>query len=229
GVESEMAAATGAGTGQAILRQRCQPLLEQRAFDYVLIDCPPSLGLLTVNALAMVREVIVPMQAHFLALQGLSKLLETVRMVRSGINPRLRVSGVVLCVHDAQTILAQEVESDLQAFFEESRTQPVAWRHAQVFHPAVRRNIKLAESPSFGQTIFNYEPDSAGAQDYAALAETIEATGEPLSPEQAPEPAAAPADESTTDRAELQAHEDQTPEPAESDHDGSVGQSESLP
>ena len=158
---------------QNILRDRCMPLVRREWFDYVLIDCPPSLGLLTVNALSMAQEVYVPMQAHFLALQGLSKLLETVGMVRNSLNTALIVSGVILCMHEAQTLLAQEVTADLEAFLAQARGQDVPWRDAKVLQPPVRRNIKLAESPSFGQTIFDYAPDCAGANDYLALAQAV--------------------------------------------------------
>ena len=144
-------------------------------FDYVLIDCPPSLGLLTINALVMAREVIVPMQAHFLALQGFSKLLETVSIVRQSFNPELLVSGVVLCMFEGQTVLAGEVLADLTAFLDAHRQLDVPWRDAQVLRPPVRRNIKLAECPSFGQSIFDYEAHCRGAEDYRALAEALAA------------------------------------------------------
>lgn len=153
------------------LRTRLAPVLE--AFDFVLIDCPPSLGLLTINALAMAGEVIVPMQAHFLALQGLSKLLETVQLVRQQMNPKLRVSGVVLAMHDRQTNLATEVVEDLRGFFEASRKMAMPWSDAVIYEPPIRRNIKLAECPSFGQTIFEYEPHCAGARDYERLAKSV--------------------------------------------------------
>ena len=156
---------------QQILRQKLDGALTN--FDYVLIDCPPSLGLLTLNALALAREVIVPMQAHFLALQGLSKLLETVQLIRQSVNSELSVSGVVLCMHDGQTNLAREVVGDLEQFFERSRDQPVPWKDAVVYQPPIRRNVKLAECPSFGQTIFQYEPWCAGGRDYLALAEAV--------------------------------------------------------
>ncbi len=142
-------------------------------FDVVLIDCPPSLGLLTVNALAAAHEVLVPMQAHFLALQGVGKLLETVRLISGALNPALRVAGVVLCMHDANTTHTQEVVADLTAFFEGARDKAVPWRDAVVYRPAIRRNIKLAECPSFGQTIFNYSPTAAGAADHRALAHAV--------------------------------------------------------
>jgi chromosome partitioning protein len=146
-------------------------------FDFVLIDCPPSLGLLTVNGLAAAREVIIPMQAHFLALQGVGKLLETVRLVRAKLNRDLSVAGIVLCMHDAQATHTQEVVADLGEFFEKARSQDVPWRNAQVFRPPIRRNIKLAECPSFGKTIFDYAPGAPGAADYRALAESVLAAG----------------------------------------------------
>ncbi len=153
------------------LGPRIGPLLE--AFDYVLVDCPPSLGLLTLNALSIAGEVIVPMQAHFLALQGLSKLLETVQLVRQNLNPNLRVSGVVLAMHEAHTNLATEVVADLQQFFDQARGQDLPWSAAQIFQPPIRRNIKLAECPSFGQTIFQYAPKCPGAEDYLRLARSV--------------------------------------------------------
>ncbi|MBX3321736.1 MAG: ParA family protein [Phycisphaeraceae bacterium] len=143
-------------------------------YEFVIIDCPPSLGLLTMNGLVGAREVIIPMQAHFLALQGLGKLLETVSMVRQQLNPKLRVTGVVLCMHDAQATHTREVVSDMDTFFASARDDAASpWRYARVFKPAIRRNIKLAEGPSFGQTIFDYAPAAAGAADYAELADTL--------------------------------------------------------
>jgi len=142
-------------------------------FEFVLLDCPPSLGLLTINALACAREVMIPMQAQFLALQGVGKLLETVSALATGVSDRLRVSGVILCMFDSQTTHAQEVVSDLEAFLESQRSLDVPWRAATVYRPPIRRNIKLAECPSFGQTIFEYAPWAPGAADYRKLAETI--------------------------------------------------------
>jgi chromosome partitioning protein len=141
--------------------------------QFVLIDCPPSLGLLTLNALAAAREVFIPMQAHFLALQGVSKLLETVGAVGRSVNPRLHVTGVVLCMHDTASTHVKEVVNDLSAFFEGSRAQDVPWKAARVYKPAVRRNIKLAECPSFGQSIFDYAPACPGAADYEQLASAL--------------------------------------------------------
>ena len=141
--------------------------------EFITIDCPPSLGLLTLNGLAAAREVIVPMQAHFLALQGLGRLLQTVMQVGRGVNPRLRVSGVVLCMHDESTRHTREVVADVEQFFKDAKDQDSPWRGARVYKPAVRRNIKLAEAPSYGQTIFEYARGCPGALDYTELAKSM--------------------------------------------------------
>jgi chromosome partitioning protein len=173
--ETDLAGAEAELAQAADRHRRLARVLEplKGRFDFVLLDCPPSLGMLTVNALAAAREVIIPMQAHFLALQGVSKLLETVKLVRAKLNPGLVVTGVVVCMHDAQATHTQEVMADLVAFFEQARGQDVPWSGASVLKPAIRRNIKLAESPSFGQTIFDYAPGAPGAADYRALAESV--------------------------------------------------------
>lgn len=143
-------------------------------YDYILLDCPPSLGTLTLNALSMAQEVYVPMQAHFLAMQGFSKLLETVGEVcRNGVNTQLKVSGVILCMHEKHSTLVREVVGELDGFFEENRGNPLLSPFARVLRPAIRKNIKLAEAPSFGQTIFDYAPWCPGALDYRTLAERI--------------------------------------------------------
>ncbi|MEN0021030.1 MAG: ParA family protein [Planctomycetota bacterium] len=153
------------------LRQAFDAIADRH--DLVFIDCPPSLGLLTLNALAAADEVLVPMQAHFLALHGVGKLLETVRMLSRSVNPQLRVSGVVLCAHDSQATHAQEVVSDLHEFFNEAASLALPWSGARVLDPPIRRNIKLAECPSFGQTVFEYAPQAPGAADYLALADSV--------------------------------------------------------
>ncbi|OQB82366.1 MAG: Sporulation initiation inhibitor protein Soj [Planctomycetes bacterium ADurb.Bin126] len=163
---------------EQILRDRLEeaPL----PYDVVMIDCPPSLGLLTLNALAAADEVVIPLQPHFLALQGLGKLLETVSLVQRRINPRLRVSGVVMCMYERNTRLANEVLADLREFFTQARDTRLPWSHARIFDTVIRRNIKLAECPSFGRTIFDYEPGSNGAKDYLRLAmEFLEGMGPP--------------------------------------------------
>ncbi|TVQ75348.1 MAG: ParA family protein [Phycisphaeraceae bacterium] len=156
-------------------RSRLRSALEKirDRYEFILIDCPPSLGLLTVNGLAAAREVIVPMQAHFLALQGVGKLLETVQLVGQNVNPKLRVSGIVLCMHEETTRHAREVVADLEQFFEQSRGTEVPWAGARVYRPAIRRNIKIAESPSFGQTVFEYARWCAGAIDYQQVAQLL--------------------------------------------------------
>ena len=153
------------------LRQYPQPL------DYVFIDCPPSLGILTINALAAVDEVFIPLQPHFLALHGLSKLLETVDLVAKRLNQGLRLSGIVFCMYDANTRLAIEVSADVDAFFQGARSEPTSWSGARTFQTRIRRNIRLAEAPSFGQSIFEYAPGSHGAEDYRQLAEEILRSG----------------------------------------------------
>jgi len=150
----------------------------QHDFDFILLDCPPSLGLLTLNALAVADEVIIPMQPHFLALQGVAKLLETVQLVNKRINPKLKVSGIALTMFDSQTKLSNEVVAELNSFILDALGKPLPWANARIFKSKIRRNIKLAESPSFGQHIIAYEPNSNGAADYRALAREVAAMEE---------------------------------------------------
>ena len=145
-----------------------------KRFDYVVVDCPPSLGLLSLNAMAAVSEVLLPLQPHFLALHGLSKLLETIELVSDRVNPRLRLLGVALCMQEAGTRLAAEIGRDVEAFLAGAAGGHPAWRDARLFSTRIRRNIRLAEAPSFGQSIFEYAPDSHGAEDYAALAAEVD-------------------------------------------------------
>ena len=150
-------------------------------FDFAVLDCPPSLGLLTINALAVAQEVIIPMQPHFLALQGVGKLLETVALVSRRMNPGLKVSGIVLTMFDSQTKLSNEVVGDLKSFIQDAAGKNLPWSSARIFTSRIRRNIKLAESPSFGQTILQYDTSSHGASDYRALAmEVMEMTAPPV-------------------------------------------------
>ncbi|MGA3067262.1 MAG: ParA family protein [Tepidisphaeraceae bacterium] len=168
GAEVELASVLGRET---LLKRRIEAA--QHDFDFILLDCPPSLGLLTLNALACAAEVIVPMQPHFLALQGVGKLLETVALISRRVNPRLKVSGIVLTMFDSQTKLSAEVVQDLSGFISAAAGKNVPWSDARIFSTRIRRNIKLAESPSFGQTIFQYGPTSHGASDYRALAQEV--------------------------------------------------------
>lgn len=171
--EMELAGTVGR---EMILRDKLEE--DETAFDYTIVDCPPSLGVLTINTLAAVDEVFIPLQPHFLALHGLSKLLETISLVARRLNPSLRITGIVLCMYESATRLAAEVTRDLEEFFRQSPGRTTAWSDAQVFNSRIRRNIRLAEAPSFGQTIFDYARDSHGAEDYRALA--VEVLGQQL-------------------------------------------------
>lgn len=139
-------------------------------FDYLIIDCPPSLGVLTLNALTTAGEVFLPMQPHYLALHGFSKLLRTIELVARRLNPVLTLTGVVFCMLESSTRLAQEVISEVEEFFANERRTNGLWSEAITFETKIRRNIRLAEAPSHGQTIFQYAVTSHGAEDYRQLA-----------------------------------------------------------
>ncbi len=162
---------------ESILRNALQQFAAAESFDYIIMDCPPSLGVLTINALTAANEVFIPLQPHFLALHGLSKLLETTALVTRRLNRNLKVSGIVLCLFDTGTRLANDVTADLLGFLEKS-DRDAPWSKAKIFRSKVRRNIKLAEAPSFGQSIFDYAPKCPGAADYAALVEEVRAMAE---------------------------------------------------
>ncbi|MFN0134598.1 MAG: ParA family protein [Phycisphaerae bacterium] len=155
---------------ERVLARAVAPYAE--LFDTLIIDCAPSLGLLTINALAAVTEVIIPLNPHFLALQGLGRLLQTVNLVRSAVQPRLRVSGVAFTMAESSTKLAQEVQADVESFLGAAATDD-PWFGAKIYQTKIRRNVKLAECPSFGKTIFQYAPTSHGATDYAALGDEV--------------------------------------------------------
>lgn len=156
---------------EMILRDRLQD--DDEEYDYLILDCPPSLGVLTVNALVAVNEVFLPLQPHFLALHGLSKLLKTIEVVSRRLNEQLRLSGVMLCMYDSNTRLAAEVSTDIDEFFQASQHGRDFYNRAQFFDTRIRRNIRLAEAPSFGQSIFQYAATSNGALDYQSLAEEV--------------------------------------------------------
>jgi chromosome partitioning protein len=117
--------------------------------------------------------VFIPLQPHFLALHGLGRLLETIERVAARLNRRLKLAGVVLCAYDASTRLAAEVSQDVAAFFESARGRDVPWAEAVLFETKIRRNIRLAEAPSFGKSILQYAPTSHGAEDYRKLAAEV--------------------------------------------------------
>jgi chromosome partitioning protein len=144
-------------------------------YDYILMDCPPSLGVLTINALSAADEVFVPLQPHFLALHGMSKLFETVDLVARRINPKLIISGIILCMYETGTRLSAEVLADLEDYLEKSRqsNRKLPWAEAMIFRTRIRRNIKVAEAASFGASVFEYEPTCHGSRDYASLAREV--------------------------------------------------------
>ena len=159
---------------ELILRGAIDRLTQQQPFDYIIMDCPPSLGVLTINALTSAKEVFIPLQPHFLALQGLSKLFETTALVKRRLNRELKVSGIILCLYETATRLAADITDDLMRFLEQSDPK-APWKNARIFNSRIRRNIKLAEAPSFGQSIFDYAAKSPGALDYAALVAEVTA------------------------------------------------------
>jgi chromosome partitioning protein len=134
----------------------------QDRYDYVLIDCPPSLGLITVNMLAAADALLIPVQCEYYALEGLSQLLNTVHRVQQGVNPRLAIDGVLLTMYDARLNLSRQVATDAREYF-----------GAKVFQSVIPRNVRLAEAPSFGKPIILYDVTSVGAQAYMAVAQEL--------------------------------------------------------
>jgi len=146
------------------LRQVLEPI-RQRC-DYILIDCPPSLGLLTVNALVAADGLLIPIQCEYLALEGLSQLLKTIQIVKNKLNPNLYVAGVMMTMFDPRTRLASEIVKEVRSHFPN-----------EAFQTIVSRNVRLSEAPSFGQSILDYDATSPGALAYRALAEEVMARG----------------------------------------------------
>jgi chromosome partitioning protein len=143
------------------------------AYEFILIDCPPSLSLLTVNALRAADGVLVPLQAEYYALEGLTALLDTVERVRRGLNPALALDGIVLTMIDRRSSLARQVEDEVRTHF-----------GAQVFATAIPRNVRLSESPSHGMPVLRYSPSSRGAVAYRALAREFAAQHVPQPPDE---------------------------------------------
>jgi chromosome partitioning protein len=139
-----------------------EALSEVEVYDYILIDCPPSLAVLTLNAMVAAKEVFIPLQTEYLALQGLGKLLETIKIVKHRLNRDLKITGVLATRYDKRKILNREVVNRIKEHFGD-----------KVFDVLIRENISLAESPSHGLTIFEYFPGSYGAEDYMALAKEV--------------------------------------------------------
>ena len=142
------------------LREKIEPI--RNRYQYILIDCPPALDLLTVNAMVAADSVLIPMQCEFFALEGISQLLDTIDRVRNSFEPNLKVEGVLLTMYDDRTNLTRQVEQDLREFFED-----------EVFKTVIPRSIRLAEAPSFGKPILSYDVRSRGAESYIQLAKEI--------------------------------------------------------
>ncbi len=157
GVEIEL---VGAMSRETILRRALEAIRAE--YDFILLDCPPSLGLLTLNALTASDSLLIPIQCEFYALEGLSQLLNTVRLVQRALNPHLEIEGVLLTMFDGRLNLARQVAAEAKEFFGD-----------RVYKTAIPRNVRLAEAPSFGQPILRYDILSNGAQSYLALAEEL--------------------------------------------------------
>lgn len=160
----------GGQVGRELILKRALAKVSQD-YDYIVIDCPPALGLLSLNALAAVEEVIIPVQSEYLALHGVRQLLDTIDQVRQVYNPGLKVGGVLICLHDNRRRLARAVSDTIRAYFGEL-----------VFDTVIRTNVSLAEAPASGQTIFEYAPKSSGAEDYSALIEEMSNGKEEVNP-----------------------------------------------
>lgn len=150
---------------QVRLRARLEPVRE--SYDYILIDCPPALDLLALNALVAADSVLIPIQCEFFALEGISQLIDTIDRVREAFGSDLKIEGVLLTMYDERTNLTKQVADDLREFFEE-----------QVFKTVIPRSIRLAEAPSFGKPILSYDVRSRGAESYIQLAKEILAHGQ---------------------------------------------------
>ena len=158
GAEIELVGVVGRET---VLREYLGNVLDR--YDYVLIDCPPSLGLLTLNVLTLAREIFIPLQTEFFALQGVSKLLDTHEVVRKRLNKNLEITGIIFCMYTSRTRLCKEVIEKVKEHFAKD----------QVFDTVIRKNVKLSESPSHGKPIISYAPGSHGSEDYMSLAKEV--------------------------------------------------------
>jgi len=158
GAEIELVGVVGRET---VLKEYLGGILDR--YDYVLIDCPPSLGLLTLNVLTLVHEVFIPLQTEFFALQGVSKLLDTHEVVRKRLNKNLEITGIIFCMYTSRTRLCKEVIEKVKEHFAKD----------QVFDTVIRKNVKLSESPSHGKPIISYAPSSHGSEDYMSLAKEV--------------------------------------------------------
>ncbi|PPH35005.1 ParA family protein [Rathayibacter rathayi] len=145
-------------------------------FDYVFIDCPPSLGLLTINAFVAAREVLIPIQCEYYALEGLSQLLKNIDLIERHLNPNLGVSTILLTMYDGRTNLSQQVAADVREHFPK-----------EVLRAVIPRNVRISEAPSYGQSVISYDPQSSGSLAYLEAAAEIARRGAAKTPETAPE------------------------------------------
>jgi chromosome partitioning protein len=142
------------------LKDKLEPLLKE--FPHVVIDCPPTLGLLTVNALVASTHLLIPIQSSYFALEGTDDLLETIEKVRARPNPALRILGVVITMHDKRTSLARDIRTQIQKVF-----------GGKVFKTVITKSVRLEESPAYKESIFTFAPDSSGATEYYRLCEEV--------------------------------------------------------
>ncbi len=163
GAEVEL---VGVQDRETLLRESLAPVAED--YDYVFIDCPPSLGLLTLNTLAAADSVLIPIQCEYYALEGLGQLLGTIRLVQRGLNPGLEIEGVLLTMFDQRLTLSRQVATEAKKYFGRS-----------VFETVIPRNVSVAEAPSFGRAVADYSPTSIGARRYAALARELRSRSAP--------------------------------------------------
>lgn len=145
---------------ERVIKHMLEPL--QKEYDYILIDCSPSLGLITVNALTAADSVIIPVQCEYFALEGISKLLNTIRIIKSSLNPDLEIEGFLLTMYDSRLRLANQIYNEVKHHFQEL-----------VFETVIKRNVKLSEAPSHGLPVILYDADSEGAKNHLSLAQEI--------------------------------------------------------
>lgn len=157
GIEIEFARRDG---WQTVLKE---DMAQLEGYDYIIMDCPPSLGVLSILALTAADGILIPVQCEYYALEGLSQLMESIQLVRGGFNPDLEIEGVILTMYDGRTNLSMQVVEEVKNYFKNA-----------VFSTVIPRNVRLAEAPSYGMSIIDYDKNSRGAKAYAALADEVE-------------------------------------------------------
>jgi chromosome partitioning protein len=162
GAEIEL---VGADRREYRLKYAIAPLIDE--YEYIVLDCPPSLGLLTLNSLTAATSLLIPIQSEYYALEGLSALLETLHLVKGGVNPSLELQGIIITMFDSRNRLSHQVLEEIQKHFPD-----------KLFKSIIRRNVRLSESPSYGKPVCLYDPSSSGAQDYLDLAKELISHGD---------------------------------------------------